>query len=181
MLCCKTTHRQDGSFIVMVLCNCRLRAHSSSSSHGTSMAGPFHRYIQTPIGGVLRLPRATEGPRLSEWSIILKHEISVSHGVRSHLLSSSPFLYEHWDIFPGRESAERRPTQAERGEAWPVGTHSMKTCRNNERLYINQFLKRHAKTVFRCSLQLSETIHRLPQCELTNQRLQGGVSHFSLA
>lgn len=126
----------------------RLRAHSCSGAHSTSMAGPLHWYIETAAGGVLRLPRATEGPRLSEWGTILKHEISLSHGVNSHFLSSFP-LWIHWDIFPGTQSAERRPKQAEKREVWPVGMHGRKTCRNNERLYINQFPKRHAKTIFK--------------------------------
>lgn len=57
---------------------CRLRASSSSTSHSTSMAGPLHRYIETSTGGVFCLPRATERPRLSEWSIKLPYDVSLA-------------------------------------------------------------------------------------------------------
>lgn len=53
--------------IVLFWCCCRLRAHHSSHSHGTSMAGPLHRHFQTQTGGVLRLLRTTERSRIREF------------------------------------------------------------------------------------------------------------------
>lgn len=148
-------NNKDRRHLLSLWCSCRLRAHSSSSSHSTSMAGPLHRNIQTPTGRVLRLPRATERPRLSEWSIVLKHEISLSHSVHCHLLSPAPSLYEYTGTFSQAESQLRWGQNKPRGLR---GNTARKTCRNNDGLYINQFLKRHAKTV---STLLSETIHRL--------------------
>ena len=141
--------------IVLLLfwCFCRLRAHISSSSHSTSMAGALHRYIQTPSGGVLRFPRATERPRPSEWSIIPEHEISLSHGVHSYLLSSSPPLWIHWDSFPGWEEAKT----SREGQSLACRDTQLKTCRNNEGLFINQFLQGLLQ-MYLCR-RLSKTIH----------------------
>lgn len=59
------------SLVHMDLIVCRLRAHHSPHSHGTSVAGPLHWHFQAQTGGVLCLLRTTERSRLCEFFCLL--------------------------------------------------------------------------------------------------------------
>lgn len=138
-------------WIQILWCYCRLRAHHSAGSHGTSVARPLHRHIQAQASGVLCLLRATEGPWLSELNVILKNEIQSCRPFPFPSIWPFP-LWIPWDVFPDREWAERRPTQAERVEGWPVERNTMKTCRNSAGLNTNQLLfKGMPQLYLRCS------------------------------